>query len=190
MELDPLRCAAFLVVAFALAGCAQAVWLGTPASRRLAIPVDGGWTFRERRLFGDNKTVRGFVVMLPATGLTFFLLSRITAGAVPGLWPLTGLEYAGLGVLAGAGFMTGELPNSFLKRRLGIAPGSPAAGPVTRPLFFLADRLDSTAGVLAALTLAVPVPLATAAYVLIAGSVVHSGFSVLTFRLGGKARAA
>jgi hypothetical protein len=44
--------------------------------------------------------------------------------------------------------------------------------------------------VLAALALAVPVPFATAAYALIVGSVVHGGFSVVTFRLGGKARAA
>ena len=57
-------------------------------------------------------------------------------------------------------------------------------------MFFLADRLDSAAGVLAALALAVPVPLALAAHVLIVGSVVHGAFSVLTFRLGGKARAA
>ena len=128
--------------------------------------------------------------MVPATGLAFLFLSGITSGVVPGLWPLTPLEYAGLGVLAGAGFMAGELPNSFLKRRLGIEPGSPATGPVTRPLFIVADRLDSTAGVLVAMALVVPVPLATAASALIVGSVVHGGFSVLTFRLGGKARAA
>jgi CDP-diacylglycerol--serine O-phosphatidyltransferase len=40
--------------------------------------------------------------------------------------------------------MLGELPNSFLKRRLGIAPGAtPARG---RPLFVLMDQLDSGIG--------------------------------------------
>ena len=190
MAIDPLACAAFLVVAFALAGCAQAVWLGAPTSRRLAIPVDGGWTFRDRRLLGDNKTLRGFVVMVPATGIAFLIVSFVATRTVPGLWPLTPVEYGGLGALAGAGFMIGELPNSFLKRQLGIPPGAAAEGPVARRVFFVVDRLDSIAGVLAALALAVPVPFATAAYALIVGSVVHGGFSLVTFRLGGKARAA
>ena len=186
---DPRDCALFLIIAFALAGCAQAAWLGSAASRRYMWPVDGGLTFRGRRVFGDNKTVRGFIVMPPATAVAFavvFLLARDAGG----LWPLTPLQYGALGLLAGTGFMLGELPNSFLKRRLGIEPGAPAGGPVLRPLFFAIDRLDSAAGVLAALALVVTIPPATVAYVLAAGSVVHGAFSVLTFRLGGKTRAA
>ena len=117
--------------------------LASPTSRRLAMPVDGGRTFRDRRLLGDNKTLRGFVVMVPATGLAFLL--RVTASrsrTVPGLWPLTPLEYGGLGVLAGAGFMAGELPNSFLKRQLGIPPGAPADRRQSRAVSF-SSSIDS-----------------------------------------------
>ena len=188
--LDPFGCALLLVIAFAIAGCAQTAWLGWAASRRYGWPIDGGLTFRGRRLLGDNKTVRGFLVMPLATALSFLLVSMATTGRVPGLWPLRPREYAALGLLAGAGFMAGELPNSFVKRQLGIAPGSPADGPFLRPAFFLVDRLDSALGALAALALLVSIPPLTVLYVLAIGPVLHGAFSVMTFRLGGKERAA
>ena len=188
-ELDPLACTLFLLTAFVLAGGAQAVWLSSDASRRWAWPLDGGRTFRGQRIFGDNKTARGFVVMIPATALAFLVLS-LAGFHTKGAWPLTPSQFLGLGLLAGAGCMLGELPNSFIKRQLRIPAGCPAAGPVARPLFFLVDRLDSTLGVLASLMLAVPVPPATVLYVLLIGVALHGALSVVTFHLGGKARAA
>jgi len=188
--LDAERCAAFLIVAFALAGACQVAWLASPTSRRWAWPIDRGREYRGRRLFGDNKTIRGFLVMVPATGLAFLLVSALTVGRVSGLWPLTPVAYAGVGLLAGLGFMAGELPNSFVKRQLGIRPGAPAEGTISGPLFGVIDRLDSPLGVLAALAVVLPIPAATVVYVLLVGSLVHGSFSVLTFRMGGKARAA
>ena len=188
-NLDPLACGLFLVAAFVLAGSAQTLWLASEASRRWSWPLDGGRMFRGRRLLGDNKTARGFVVMVPVTGLAFMVLALAVSGT-PGLWPLTAAQYLGLGMLAGAGCMLGELPNSFIKRQLRIPPGSRAAGPVAGPLFVVVDRLDSTLGALAALMLSVPVPPATLVYVLLVGVVLHGALSVVTFRLGGKARAA
>ena len=187
--LDPRACALFLVTAFALAGGAQAIWLSRDASRRWAWPLDGGRTFRGRRLLGDNKTARGFVVMIPATGAAFLTLA-LAGFHTPGAWPLTPAQYLGLGLLAGTGCMLGELPNSFIKRQLRIPPGAPGAGTVTRPLFFVVDRLDSTLGVLASLMLAVPVPPATVVYIVLVGVALHGALSVVTFHLGGKARPA
>jgi hypothetical protein len=187
--LDPRACALFLLAAFALAGAAQAMWLSSAASRHWARPLDGGCTVRGRRLFGDNKTARGFVVMVPATGLAFLVLA-LAGFHRTGAWPLTPWQYLGLGLLAGAGCMLGELPNSFIKRQLRIPPGSPAAGPVARPLFCVVDRLDSTLGVLVSMMLAVPVPAATVVYIVLIGVALHGALSVVTFRLGGKARPA
>ena len=187
--LDPLACGLFLVAAFLLAGSAQALWLASEASRRWAWPLDGGRTFRGRRLLGDNKTARGFVVMVPVTGVAFMVLALAGSG-ISGLWPLTPAQYLALGLLAGAGCMLGELPNSFIKRQLRIPPGSPAAGPVARRIFFVVDRLDSTLGALGALMLSIPVPPATVVYVLLVGVALHGALSVVTFRLGGKARPA
>jgi hypothetical protein len=107
-----------------------------------------------------------------------------------GRWALPLEVYGALGLLAGLGFMLGELPNSFVKRQLGITAGQPAPGRLTRPLFFVIDHIDSTCGVVAMLLLVVPVPAWTVAYVLAASLIVHTAFSRAAFHLGGKARAA
>lgn len=189
-ELNPWACALFLVAAFVIAGVCQAVWLASPRSWRFGSPIDGSRAFRGRRLLGDNKTWRGFVVMVPATGASFGLLSAVGSTRVAGLWPLSSIGYVGLGLLAGLGFMAGELPNSFIKRQLDIPSGAPARGPVGRPLWFVIDRIDSAAGMMIVLGLAVPVPWQTWGYVALIGPALHGLFSVLVYRLGGKARAA
>jgi hypothetical protein len=182
----------FLLAAFMTAGVAQAIWLSSRAGRRVAWPLDAGLTLRGRRLFGSNKTVRGFLVMVPATGLSFVVLSQAlgAAGAADGLWTFGPGGYLAAGLAAGFGFMAGELPNSFLKRQLDVPPGEPAPGALSGPLFAVADRLDSAAGMLAALSIVTSVPGATWAYGALIGPLVHGAFSLLTFQLGGKARAA
>jgi CDP-archaeol synthase len=191
--LDPAACAAFLVAAFTLAGSCQTAWLALPMSRRLAIPLDGGRSFRGRRLLGANKTLRGFVIMVPAAGISFAVFAGMLGGlqrGQTGLWPGSSASYALLGMWAGCGFMLGELPNSFVKRQLGVAPGDAAKAVCARRLFLVLDRVDSILGMLFALAIAVPVPRLTWAWVLIVGPLLHASFSLVLFELGGKARAA
>jgi CDP-archaeol synthase len=193
VELNPEICAAFLLAAFTLAGFFQTAWLAMPASQRFAAPLDGGLKFRGRRLFGANKMVRGFLMMVPATGASFALVAALLAASptgLAGLWPLSPGGYALLGLGAGAGFMAGELPNSFIKRQLDIAPGAAAHGRFARPFFFIVDRLDSIAGMLLALTLFVPVPARVWMYLVLFGPAVHWCFSLALFHLRVKARAA
>jgi CDP-2,3-bis-(O-geranylgeranyl)-sn-glycerol synthase len=191
-SLNPFACAAFLIAAFSLAGACHTAWLAAPSSRRFAVPLDGGRTLGGHRLFGDNKTIRGFLVMVPATGLAFgFLASVMTAMSdLSGLWALTPPEYALLGAWGGLGFMAGELPNSFVKRQLGIPPGEAARGRVSGLLFAVIDRIDSIVGLLLALTVAVHVPVGTWIAVIVVGPALHGLFSLALFRLGVKARAA
>lgn len=191
---NPLACASFLIGAMTLAGVLHSAWLRSPGSRRFAIPLDGGRTFRGRRLFGENKTLRGFLVIVPGAGLSFFALAlalSFPAGAVPAaLWPLSPLGYAGLGAAAGLGFMLGELPNSFVKRQLDVAPGMAPRGPAAALVTFVVDRLDSILGMLVAVSSAVPTPWQMWLYMLLLGPAIHWSFSLLLFRLGVKARAA
>jgi CDP-2,3-bis-(O-geranylgeranyl)-sn-glycerol synthase len=192
-ELNPGACAAFLIAAFTLAGFCQTAWLAMPVSRRFAVPLDGGCTLRGRRIFGANKTVRGFLMMAPAAGASCALLALLldaSRGGLAGLWPLSPGAYALLGLWAGVGFMAGELPNSFIKRQLDVAPGAAAQGRVTRPVFFVTDRLDSIAGMLLALGLIVPVPWRVWMYMALIGPAIHWCFSFALFQLGVKARAA
>jgi len=190
--MNGLACAGFLLVAFVLAGFAQTAWLASPLSRRFARPLDGGLTVRGRRLLGDNKTLRGFLVMVPATAASFaFVSSARGCPACAGLWPLSPAEYAVLGAWAAFGFMLGELPNSFVKRQLDIGPGDAAGGGGSARLLQLAiDRLDSGIGMMTAIAVAVPTPPLTWLLVLTIGPAFHWGFSALMFHLGIKPRAA
>ncbi len=81
-------------------------------------PVDFGRVFVDgRRVFGDSKSWEGF-----AAGV----LAGIAVGAA--LSPLYGCALAELaiaGFVQGLGAMLGDLANSFVKRRLGMKPGSP-----------------------------------------------------------------
>lgn len=194
MRPDPGICAAFLLVAFTLAGVAQTIWLRSSWSRRWAKPIDGGRCWRGRRLFGDHKTWKGFLVMTPATALAFLGLALAIGAANPEspgfVWPLSNLEYLALGAWAGLGFMLGELPNSFLKRQLGIQPGESSKSVAGRWFGAFVDQIDSVLGALCALACAVPVPWQTWVILLVTGPVVHWLFNVALWLLGVKRRAA
>jgi CDP-2,3-bis-(O-geranylgeranyl)-sn-glycerol synthase len=191
LTVNAAACAWFLLGAFVVAGMAQTAWFAAPVSRRFSQPVDGGATFRGRRVFGAHKTVRGFIVMIPAAAVTFAALAvAVGDPASAGLWPLTTAGYAGLGACAGFGFMAGELPNSFLKRQLGIAPGARPRHPLGATAQFLLDRIDSGIGMLLAVSAIVVTPAMTWLLVLLVGPSIHWAFSLLMFHLGLKARPA
>jgi CDP-2,3-bis-(O-geranylgeranyl)-sn-glycerol synthase len=191
VTVSPTACAWFLLAAFVMAGMAQTAWFAAPLSRRFSHPIDGGATFRGRRLFGEHKTVRGFVVMIPAAAVAFAALAAaIGDPAGAGLWPLTIAGYAGLGAFAGFGFMAGELPNSFVKRQLRIRPGQAPRHRFGAAAQFLIDRLDSGVGMLLAVSAIVSIPALTWLLVLSVGPSIHWAFSVLMFHLGLKSRPA
>lgn len=190
-RVDPLAAAMFLLAAFTLAGTAQTAWFAAPLSRAFALPLDGGAILRGRPVFGPNKTLRGFVVMVPAASAAFAILAALAPGAAERwLWPMSLPSYALAGAWAGFGFMAGELPNSFLKRQLDIPSGAAPREPRAAAFHFVLDRFDSGVGMLAAMSLVVDVPWLTWAYVLLFGSFIHWSFSVVMFRLGLKGRAA
>ncbi len=118
-----------------------------PALRRR--PIDGGLTFRGRRLFGDNKTWRGAIVTIASTTATAWLLAALDACCwqLPSLVPFAETHPIAWGLLLGTGYIVGELPNSFLKRQIGIGPGESGSGLAGR-VFWIIDQLDSLVGML------------------------------------------
>ena len=181
MTPEPLACALLLIVAFSAAGVAQVLWLRSPRSAPLAIALDGGLRWRGQRLLGEHKTLRGFVVLVPAAGAAFALLG-VARDALPswlgaGLWPMTPSELFLLGAWAAFWFMAGELPNSFLKRRWGFAPGEVPACGAKRAVCLVLDRVDSILAMLLALSLVAPLAWQSWFYVLLLGSCVHLFFS-------------
>lgn len=154
-----------------------------------AIPLDGGLTWRGRRLFGANKTLRGAVVMVTATALAAWACAWLGG---PRVLPVQHEQPLWWGALLGAGYILGELPNSAAKRQLDIEPG--AAAPTTThpglgPLFWLVDQVDFLAGIVAVVAVAGhPLPGPVIGALVGVAVVVHPLVAALMVGLGLKTR--
>lgn len=190
---DPIHCTVFLFLSLLGAGIGQTWWMRSALSQRFNVAVDLGYSFRNKPVFGENKTWRGFIFMIPATGVCFVLVRagmQIVFSDPLLLWPLTIPEYFLLGCWTGLGFMAIELPNSFLKRQFNVAPGAPAESRSMRHACFIVDQIDSIAGGLLAIWIFVPLPMSAAFCLLIVGGLTHYLFNVVLKYLGLRKRAA
>ena len=82
-----------------------------------------------RRLFGQNKTWRGALVMTAGTVTATVALHRVPAYRRRLPPAVAAADPAGVGLRLGSAVWIGELPNSFVKRRLGIPPGGQRRSP-------------------------------------------------------------
>lgn len=143
----------------------------------LVIPIDGGRSLGGARIFGDHKTWRGIVVILAATtacaGLHAWVETQQPNWVSYNLVDYQTIAWWQAGLWWGIAYALSELPNSFLKRRAGIAPGEGgAAGP--RSLFLsLMDQADSAIGCSLVAWLALGVAFDAALWMMILGTAVH-----------------
>lgn len=99
-----------------------------PALKRFDAPIDGGATFRGKRIFGAHKTWRGLISGIIAGTLTL-ALQQYLVGEFAWLRSLTDqVDYTTLptllmGPLFAIGALGGDAIESFFKRQRGIAPG-------------------------------------------------------------------
>ncbi len=106
----------------------------------LALPIDGGRKLKGKRIFGDHKTVRGFIFgvllgILTASSQYLFQMNQFFTS-------ITLLNYSHfilIGFLLGFGALFGDLIKSFFKRRVDIPAGKP---------FIPFDQIDFTVGAL------------------------------------------
>ena len=92
--------------------------------------IDFGKKFIDgKRVFGDSKTIRGFLSGVIAGTLAGILLVFVFTGFLS--WASQS-EKLFLAFLVSFGAMVGDLLGSFIKRRFGLAPGSQ---------YFLLDQL-------------------------------------------------
>jgi CDP-2,3-bis-(O-geranylgeranyl)-sn-glycerol synthase len=153
--------------------------------RALKRPLDGGATLGGRRVLGDNKTWRGALCMTAGVVLATVALWQwdwwrdqlpdAVAGSSP---PLVGL-------LIGLGTVGGELPNSCLKRRLGIAPGARRHSPVGVALAVL-DQGDLVIGIWVALLPIWVMPVWLAAVAFAAVAAIHAAINVIGYAIGAR----
>ncbi len=137
-------------------------------------PIDGG-----RGWFGANKTWRGALVMF--TGVL------LATGVVWELMPdsLQDESWVVVGALIGAGTVLGELPNSYLKRRLGIAPGQRRRSPGGVALIVY-DQADFVPAIAICLLPVWTMPLDTLVLGFVAVAAVHLVVNVVGYAIGAR----
>lgn len=185
---------------------AQVVWLSMPlliaggihmvlvkrnALPFLRIPLDGHVRFRGRRLFGENKTWRGFAVMIPGCILLVGLQTLLWV-QFPAVRDLSFFDYSArspfvVGAVMAVGYLLGELPNSFIKRQVGIEPG--ITWPGIKGMFFsLLDQMDSVLGFLLFMPLYWVPSWREAMAIFLVGAGLHVAFNVFFYTLGVRKR--
>lgn len=107
----------------------------------LDLPLDSGIKFNGRRLLGDNKTIKGPIMMGLFTMFYGFVVYQFTKGSLNLM--LSNFEITRDFLLIGLSYSFGELPNSFLKRQLSIPPGQLPAKKFQRIFFKFTDTFDS-----------------------------------------------
>jgi CDP-archaeol synthase len=153
----------------------------------LCRPIDRERKFRGKRIFGDNKTYRGVVVVSLGTaigfGLQSLLLHRIDSVRSVELFDYAFFKSVAVGMAVGVAAMLSELPNSFIKRQFEIAPGTAAKG-WKALIFYVYDQIDFLLG--AWLVLAIVVPITIERVLLSSGLllVAHQLMSSVGYALG------
>jgi CDP-2,3-bis-(O-geranylgeranyl)-sn-glycerol synthase len=95
-------------------------------------PIDGKRKFQDKqRIFGDGKTIRGFLAGIFAAILVGAIEALALSGSSFSLFD-SNSTYVYAGFLLGLGTMIGDLAGSFIKRRQKLSQGKPS---------FLMDQL-------------------------------------------------
>lgn len=144
-------------------------------------PIDGGAALRGAPVVGQNKTWFGVVLYLVGGAAVAGLLSVFGSAAHP---VFTGPMSLLVGASIGAAYSVGEIINSLIKRRAGIAPGQ-VTDSRWRHVQRAADLADGI--ICAALAyVAWGIGWTLGAAVLVAGLIIHAGTDMLMRRLSLK----
>jgi CDP-2,3-bis-(O-geranylgeranyl)-sn-glycerol synthase len=113
-----------------------------PLLNKLGMPIDGGKTFRGKRIFGDHKTLRGFIVGIIA-GFFVALMQMLLYTNFSWFYELSpSVDYSNpivlvMGAVLGFGALAGDAIKSFFKRQLSVPSGES---------WFPFDQLDYIVG--------------------------------------------
>ena len=187
----------FLIAILVCAGATNMVFVKAPILNGLSRPMDNGVLLRDgKRLFGDNKTWKGFFGMIILTSIWLAIVGWLSA-KYPYIESLSLISFETLrspfnawffGAIWGLAYVLAELPNSFVKRRVDIPPGKNAAG--TRGFLFLVlDQADSVIACVIVLPLFSSITWPDAIALVVLGSLAHYLANLGLFAVRLKAQA-
>ncbi len=179
-----------------MAGICNMILVKLPVLGFLKTPMDNEAVCADgKRLFGANKTWKGFWGMVFFTGFWMWVFGTLdnTFSWAQGLSLIDYHHFSAVqelfyGFLWGLGYVLFELPNSYVKRRIDIPPGENRTG-FTGHLFKFIDQADSVLGcMIFMLFFYIPTPLEAAA-LFVAGVIIHYLINILLFLVGLKNQA-
>jgi len=156
-----------LILPIIMGGVCNMIFMKLPVLQSWRFPMDARKTFRGKRIFGDNKTWKGFSGMIVFTAVSGWLF-----------WGITNPFNLLRGAWIGFAYVLFELPNSFIKRRLNIASGK--NGGFLQTLF---DQSDSVFGIILLYPLIYPLTLKEALGILVILTTTHYLINILLFYL-------
>ncbi len=122
-----------------------------------------------KNTFGPNKTWRGFI-LVPLFNILFLLLFN-------SILSLNLTNAITIGFFLGLAYVTFELPNSFIKRKLNIKAGETSAN--SYYIFMLVDKMDSAFGVALVYYLLNSITLTEAIVLMLVCSLTHIVISLI-----------
>jgi hypothetical protein len=134
-----------------------------------------------QRWFGSNKTWRGFVVMPLATWPGVILAQSFERSLDLSAPLLTLHSSFFLALVLGFAYCLAELPNSYLKRRLGIKEGQTSEK--NKALFIILDQADSATGCLLAYKLVLGISWPVFWATILIGMAIHFVINLLLYSL-------
>ena len=170
--------ALWAIFPLAFAGVLHMVVVKKDLFQWLAIPISP-------KLLGASKTWRGVLVMPLSAVLGFYVISTLvtvdTAYMSFDIYRYTPTE---LGLMLGFAYVAAELPNSFIKRRMGIPAGE--LPQKNRAIFIAADQLDSVIGCGLVYVIVMGMPATTFFYLIVIGVYIAFALKNALYHLGYK----
>ena len=173
-----------------VAGIINSIFCKTKLLNKLKVPMDFNKKFIDgKRIFGDNKTWKGFI--------GYIILNTLFAVLFGYIWKITKLEHLNyfyinhintitynllIGFLLGLFYALFELPNSFLKRRLDIKPGKTLKGS-KKILFIILDQADSIFGIALVVWMFYPIGVKIYLLFILLGTITHLLINMILYFL-------
>ncbi len=171
-----------------IAGIVNSIWCKSGMFKRLQVPMDGGRNFVDgRRIFGDNKTWKGFLGYIICNVICMVLWGLVCDVAQLEAYNMfyekvanTPVNNLIIGLLLGIAYGVFELPNSFLKRRLGVVPGKSVSG-AWKAFFVFFDQADSVFGCVLVVCFFAPMTIGFYLLYVVVGGVTHILINMLLY---------
>lgn len=172
-----------------LAGIVNSIFCKLNLFSSLKKPLDFNIKIKGKRIFGDNKTWKGLIGYI-----IFNIIFMILVGIIFKACNIEKLNFFYInhtnsisynilvGLLLGLFYALFELPNSFLKRRLGITPGKTINGP-KKYFFVFLDQADSVFGVALVVWMFYPIGIRIYLLYVLLGAITHLIINMLLYFL-------